>query len=333
MLLASLWALAACGDARGTSVRLLITADPEVRARAEAVRLEVTAGHSPATRTLDETLALAGRDWPLQAVIVPLHGDATRHLEVVLEALDARGRAVARIRAAPAFEAERARDVALHFEAACLDVVQCGAGTTCAGGRCAPLPSDEAPDAGVARDAGPSDAGPRDAGPPCEERPTYADRDGDGYGDPAAVVLECRPSGGRVSRAGDCDDACSACAPGGRETCDGARDEDCDERVDEGCECTLGTTRECRGGRRVCIAGVQTCLGSRWSECAGRVEAREESCNAVDDDCDARVDEDLEVGCGHGCHSRCVLGAWGPCRDAHGLCEPDDDEDERDDDD
>ena len=62
---------------------------------------------------------------------------------------------------------------------------------------------------------------------------TYADEDGDGYGDPAAPYITCEPPAGAVDNAEDCDDGDAAVSPEGVETCDG-RDEDCDGELDEG---------------------------------------------------------------------------------------------------
>jgi hypothetical protein len=81
------------------------------------------------------------------------------------------------------------------------------------------------------------------------------------------------------------------------------------------------------------VAGLQACVGGRWSDCVGRVEASEERCNARDDDCDGRIDEDLERSCERGCRSRCVLGVWGPCvhpRGDHDRCRARDDDDDDD---
>nr|MDQ3034440.1 putative metal-binding motif-containing protein [Myxococcota bacterium] len=127
----------------------------------------------------------------------------------------------------------------------------------------------------------------------------------------------------------DCDDSCAACRPGASEVCEGARDENCDGDVDERCDCVLAETRSCEGGGdRVCVPGVQTCVAGRWSACVGRIEGHDETCNALDDDCDGRVDEALERDCPggrHRCRSTCTVGVWGPCTDRDGdRCGDDD---------
>jgi hypothetical protein len=60
----------------------------------------------------------------------------------------------------------------------------------------------------------------------------YSDEDGDGYGDPASVVLACDAPSGAVTDNTDCDDSESDVYPGAVETCDG-EDDDCDGSVDE----------------------------------------------------------------------------------------------------
>ncbi len=60
----------------------------------------------------------------------------------------------------------------------------------------------------------------------------YADRDDDGYGDPAATTTACAAPAGHVATAGDCDDGAASVHPGAVEVLDG-RDDDCDGVVDE----------------------------------------------------------------------------------------------------
>jgi|GEM_PF-5700488 len=60
----------------------------------------------------------------------------------------------------------------------------------------------------------------------------YEDVDGDGFGDPADVVVSCGEAGTRVRDGSDCNDGEPAIHPGAEETCDD-RDEDCDGVVDE----------------------------------------------------------------------------------------------------
>ncbi|MCB9765525.1 MAG: putative metal-binding motif-containing protein [Alphaproteobacteria bacterium] len=60
----------------------------------------------------------------------------------------------------------------------------------------------------------------------------YADRDYDGYGDPASPVEGCDQPPGAVANADDCDDSSASTWPGADDSCDGV-DSDCDGAVDE----------------------------------------------------------------------------------------------------
>ncbi|GDX82429.1 hypothetical protein LBMAG42_42400 [Deltaproteobacteria bacterium] len=60
----------------------------------------------------------------------------------------------------------------------------------------------------------------------------YTDADGDGYGDPAALVTTCEQPADAVSDATDCDDADAAVNPAATELCNGF-DDNCDGTIDE----------------------------------------------------------------------------------------------------
>ena len=60
----------------------------------------------------------------------------------------------------------------------------------------------------------------------------YADVDGDGYGDPAAVIEACELPEDAATTGTDCDDTAAYTYPGAGEACDDA-DNDCDGEVDE----------------------------------------------------------------------------------------------------
>ncbi len=66
----------------------------------------------------------------------------------------------------------------------------------------------------------------------------YADVDGDGYGDPAAVSQQCPGSPGFVDNPSDCDDTNEGISPDAAEKCDGI-DNDCTDGVDNGVKVTL----------------------------------------------------------------------------------------------
>ncbi len=94
----------------------------------------------------------------------------------------------------------------------------------------------------------------------------------------------------------------------GPELCDGSVDEDCDGTIDEDCDCISGDTQPCFSGDPVfagvgaCVEGTQTCDDAgKWSACDGEVLPSDEDCDAIDNDCDASVDEGFEPEiCGQG---------------------------------
>jgi hypothetical protein len=66
----------------------------------------------------------------------------------------------------------------------------------------------------------------------CESQPWYADRDGDGYGDPASSVEACSAPPGHVSDDTDCAPDDPSVHPDAEERCN-AIDDDCDGAFDE----------------------------------------------------------------------------------------------------
>lgn len=79
-------------------------------------------------------------------------------------------------------------------------------------------------------------------------------------------------------------------------------DDDCDGQVDEGCPCVQDTVQSCfpgpsdRRGVGPCRPGTARCSEGFWGACIGAVTPGTETCDGVDNDCDGRVDEDLD-GC------------------------------------
>lgn len=76
------------------------------------------------------------------------------------------------------------------------------------------------------------------------------------------------------------------------EICGNNIDDDCDGLTDETCQCTSGQTRRC-GTTDIgaCEYGIQTCVSGSWAVCSGAVNPSVETCDALDNDCDGRVDE------------------------------------------
>ncbi len=95
-------------------------------------------------------------------------------------------------------------------------------------------------------------------------------------------TLQC--SGGTLSCVG-----ATGPAPGG-ESCN-SLDDDCDGRIDEG---NPGGGMSCGTDVGACMAGTQVCTGGTLV-CTGATGPRLETCNAVDDDCDTRVDEGFDT--------------------------------------
>jgi len=63
----------------------------------------------------------------------------------------------------------------------------------------------------------------------------YADKDGDGYGDPNDVAYSCFPVLGYIPDNSDCDDGNENVHPGAIEICGNSIDDDCNGQVDDAC--------------------------------------------------------------------------------------------------
>jgi hypothetical protein len=130
----------------------------------------------------------------------------------------------------------------------------------------------------------------------------YPDADGDGFGDPGEVLIQCSQPTGYVLDSTDCDDSDPSINPDANEYCDGA-DNDCDGFVDEddavdGVDWYADTDGDGYGdasdSEYACyqptgyVADDSDCDDTDASQHPGAYEY----CNGEDDDCDGAVDED-----------------------------------------
>jgi hypothetical protein len=110
----------------------------------------------------------------------------------------------------------------------------------------------------------------------------YADVDGDGWGNTAAVVLACEPVPGWVSEDGDCNDGNASIHPYALES-------DCSDPVDRNCDGRVG-------GGDLDGDGVAACTG----DCNDRDDNvgpdAVEVCDGVDNDCSGDADGPAAVG-------------------------------------
>ena len=135
-----------------------------------------------------------------------------------------------------------------------------------------------------------------------EAVPWYRDADGDGFGDPEAVLRACGAPIGYVADATDCDDRAAEAFPGADERCND-RDDDCDGSVDEDAIDPTPWFADADGDGWGVGDAVIACKleggAERDGDCDDTAKAvhpqAAERCNDVDDDCDGGVDEGLPV--------------------------------------
>lgn len=132
-----------------------------------------------------------------------------------------------------------------------------------------------------------------DTGEPCALRGWYADADGDGYGDDAAITQACEAPDAAVAVGGDCDDADPEVYPDAAEVCD-ERDNNCDGSVDEGVTTTYYQDAD-SDGYGDASAPVEACAATAdtatsGGDCddtdGGTYPGAPEVCDGVDSDCD-----------------------------------------------
>ncbi|MEL6341971.1 MAG: putative metal-binding motif-containing protein [Myxococcota bacterium] len=131
---------------------------------------------------------------------------------------------------------------------------------------------------------------------------SFADADGDGFGDPDAPTDGCGVADGYVSNANDCDDTRDVVFPGNAESCD-LLDNDCDEDVDEGVTTTFYADEDADGfgdgaaSVEACAApdghviDGTDCDDADTTSFPGGVEV----CDEADNDCNGDVDEGVTL--------------------------------------
>jgi len=133
----------------------------------------------------------------------------------------------------------------------------------------------------------------------CPFPPLFGDVDGDGFGDPARVLGECRETlVGWVDDATDCDDGGSEVHPGAPESCN-QTDDDCDGSLDEGVTTTFYVDGDGDGHgraehtREACaVPPGHAAAGDDCDDTLVTVfPGASETCNLRDDDCDGMTDE------------------------------------------
>ena len=113
------------------------------------------------------------------------------------------------------------------------------------------------------------------------------DNDCDGLTDQIPCTTACGPGTLSCNPDGTFGTTCVATHPPA-ESCNGI-DDNCNGVIDEGCECKPGDSRACGAGA---CAGKESCSFGKWGGCVASSPVKvAELCNAIDDDCNGKVDD------------------------------------------
>jgi hypothetical protein len=131
---------------------------------------------------------------------------------------------------------------------------------------------------------------------------SYADGDGDGYGDPTLSVWDYLIPSGYVSNSGDCNDGSAAVHPGAAEVCNDV-DDNCSGVIDEGVKITFyaDSDGDTFGNSADVIQACTAPLGyvSNNGDCndanAAVKPGASEVCNNLDDNCSGAIDEGVKI--------------------------------------
>lgn len=348
LLFASGLLLIACETESSTRIVVKINADEDVIARAKNVHL-VIAARGPDEDDFKEVKEFTVpapvnlSRWPLQHVLEPRGGDATRIYRVTARALDADKKAViSQSGVSSGYISSQTRVLLIHLPGGrCLNT-ECGLNDACVLGECESIPfvePNKLPRPGMERDAGsqdaavddPKDAGSKDdaavdaavdAGNVCP--PEECDVPGDGckvgHWDCSGETPVCVADGVRAMST-----LCTLAGCQGDPMCTGVCD-DQGQCTDAGCgvPCTPPDGNPCKVYAIECTTEGKACVET-GNQAAGMPcgDATDTECNKADSCNDAGVCQANLVAKGMACGERLTTACSQPDEcDGLGACDP-----------
>lgn len=347
LLLASGLLLIACGTESSTRIVVKINADEDVIASAKNVHLVVAArgADEDAFKKVKEFTVPAPVDlsrWPLQHVLEPRGGDASRIYRVTARALDADKNAViSQSGVSSGYISSQTRVLRIHLPGGnCLNT-ECSLSEACVLGECESIPfvePNELPRPGMERDAGSKDGavdGPRDASNddagrdaavdagnscPLEECDVPGEGCAVGHWDCSGETPVCLADGVRAMST-----LCTLAGCGGGPLCTGV----CDDKgqcTDAGCgvACTPQDGNPCKVYAIECTAEGKACVET-GNQAAGTPcgDATDNECNKADSCNDSGVCQANLVAKGTACGERLTTACSQPDEcDGLGACDP-----------